>query len=401
MITVKDNKLIIEDLVVDDPDVVAMLSTVQGDDEWAVAEIKQDLVVRALRIGFMALQRAQTQVDLNAVRYQFDLFQQQVVYTLDDIFKEDNGKLVIALQQYLGEGGKLADLFDPQRKDSAISRIQAIFDDHFTGDGAKFAKMLDYTEENSPLRKLHSVFDQRFKDIEKQILEVQKQLAKEAGREEEYERGTIKGVDFEEYVKEVLDQSARIHRDSVTLIGTETEGGRSKKGDVLIEVFPDDIGGRTGIFILVETKRQKSKAVTGKTGILQEIEDAMSTRNARYGMAVFSDDACPREVGKLRAYPGNRLICSIDLDGNDAFVLEAAYQIARTELCWQLRQDFGEIDRAQVTDGLNRINEKLRQFQGLKQKATELGKISTSIRDQLDEIELSILSELKSIAQQI
>ncbi|MDX1613238.1 MAG: hypothetical protein R3300_02945 [Candidatus Promineifilaceae bacterium] len=401
MVAVHKDKVVLEELIIDDPDVVRIVSSIEGDDERADTEARSDFVIRALKIGALALERTQTRVDVDVVRNEFETFNQQVEQALNEIFKEDNGRLAMVLQEYLGEGGKLQDLFDPQRKDSAIARIQQIFDEHFSGNGAKFVKMLDYTEESSPLRKLQQAFDNRFEELNKQLVELQKQLAKEEGREEEYALGTRKGVDFESIVKDILDRPARVYRDAVTHVGLEAEASGSKTGDLLINISPDDTGGREDIRIVVETKRQRNMGIGGKTGILQELERAMKARRAQYGLAVFSEDACPAEVGRLRSYPGNRIVCSVDPTGEDGFILEAGYQIARTELCWQLRQDHGDIDRATVEDGLARAKEKLGQFQGLKAKATELGKLSSSIRAQLDEIEQSVIAELNAIANQL
>jgi hypothetical protein len=162
MIRLTENKIVIEALTIEDPDIVSMVSTTQGDDERTLAEARKDLIIRAMKIGALALQRAQTRVDVEVVRTEFVTLQQQVTQALDEVFREDNGRMALALQKYLGEGGKLEDLFDPQRKESAISRIQAIFDDHFAGDGARFVKLLDYTEDVSPLRKLQKAFEEQF-----------------------------------------------------------------------------------------------------------------------------------------------------------------------------------------------------------------------------------------------
>jgi len=114
---------------------------------------------------------------------------------------------------------------------------------------------------------------------------------------------------------------------------------------------------------------------------LAMMEQAMASRNAQSAVAVFSEDACPCSIGRLRAYPKNRIICSIAPDGNDPIALEVAYRLARTELCWQLRHDSRGIDQAGVAEAVEIASERLEQFKGLKQNMTRLINTARSIRD--------------------
>lgn len=137
--------------------------------------------------------------------------------------------------------------------------------------------------------------------------------------------------------------------------------------------------------------------MTGKTGILEEMRQAAVARGARFSIGVFSDDACPSGVGPIRAYPENRVICSVSPDGSQSLPLEVAYGLARSEVCWQLRHDGHGIDRARVKEAVRHASEKLSQFTRLKQNMTKLVKTAEEIRDQLDDIERDIRSTLDGI----
>jgi hypothetical protein len=348
MITVETNQVKITDWIVADQDVVAFFTEIDAENDEALQQEYGELLLRALKIGVVALQRARTRVDLDVIRREFDSWQTQVQDALNDVFKEDKGALALALSKYLGEGGKLADLFDPERKGSAIGRIQAIFDDHFDGDKAKFARLLDYTETGSPLEKLHKALEKKFDDVDTKLAGLGEQLAGEEARLKEREKAPGKGFDFEGLLLPILDQACAPFHDNVDHIGAVATVGRSKKGDLLVELNPADTDGRCAR-IVIEAKRE-SRALTGKTGILQEMEAAMVNRNAQYAIAVFSDDTCPKNAGRLRAYPNNRLICSIAPDGSDSLALEIAYQLARTQLCWQLRHEGRGLDQARIAE---------------------------------------------------
>lgn len=399
MIAVRTNQLAITDLLITDSDIVRFFADIQAEDEEALQREHKELLVRALKIGVVALQRAQTRVDLDVIRREFDAWKIQVQDCLDDIFREDQGKLALALSSYLGEGGKLEDLFDPGRRESAIGRIQAIFDEHFEGDGAKFARLLDCSEPGSPLGKLQDVLEKRFKAVDERLTSLREQLAGKEARKEERELAPAKGFDFEDLLHLILDQAAKPLRDTVALVSTQTTDGRAKKGDLLIEVSEAATDGQEAC-ILIEAKRE-SKSIEGKTGILQEMEQAMANRQAQFAIAVFSDDVCPNSVGRLRAYPKNRIICSIAPDGSDSLALEVAYQLARTELCWQLRHEGRGIDQTRVAEAIRHASEKLGQFKGLKQNATNLITTAEGIRQQLDDVEREIRSSLNDILAEL
>lgn len=399
MIEVDTNRLVITDLSIFDSDVVRFFADIQAEDEKALQDKYKRLLTRALKIGIVALQRAQTRVDLDLIRREFDAWKIEVEDCLDEIFREDQGKLALALSNYLGEGGKLEDLFDPDRRESAIGRIQAIFDAHFEGDGAKFARLLDCTEPDSPIRKLRDALEKRFKEVEVQLKSLEKQLAARQARKEERELAPGKGFDFEDLLHPILSEAAKPFRDTVVAVGTEPTAGRAKKGDLLIEVSEAGVDGDTPR-ILIEAKRE-SKPVGGKTGILREMEQAMADRQAGFAIGVFSDDACPDSVGRLRAYPNNRIICSIAPDGSDSLALEVAYQLARAELCWQLRHQGRGIDEARVAESIRHASEKLGQFKGLKQNATSLITTAESMRGQLDDVEREIRCSLNDVLAEL
>lgn len=395
MITLRRNQILVTDWVITDPDIVAFLADVEPDDDELLQLEYEALLLRALKIGVVALERAETQVNLDVIRREFDAWQIQVQDCMDSVFREDQGKLAVALGHYLGDGGKLDDLFDPAQKDSAIGRIQSILDEHFGGDGAKFSRLLDCTEAGSPLAKLRDVWDRDLNRITIQLSALELRLAEKEATLKEREKSPRKGFDFEEDLQLMLNRLAKPFGDSVTDVSTTATLGRSKKGDFLVQVNNSDTGGQDA-FIVIEAKR-RGKAVTGRTGILQEMEDAMASRKAQFAIAVFTDDVCPGEVGQLRAYPNNRILCSIDPSDGDSLPLEVAYKLARTELCWQLRRGDTGIDRAKVTEVVKYAQEKLAQFSGLKKNATSLVNTATNLRVQLDDIERSIGSALKDI----
>jgi hypothetical protein len=373
MITIANGKLQVNNVIIDDRDIVQFFSEIKADDDVDIETVYIEVLVRALKIGTVAIQRAQTQVDIDVIRREFEQLHQQVEITLDAIFSKDGGKLDTALTGYLGKDGKLHNLLE----------------DTITGENSNFAHMLDYTDGQSPLKKLYDAIEKKFKIVDDRIIEVQRQLAEQKGRNLERDRGTQQGFEFEIVLEQILDDLSKPYKDIVSLVGTEIAGGHSKKGDLLIEINKNDTDGKKAS-ILIEAKREASKPIRGRTGILTEITNAKITRQADFAIAVFSEDACPAEVGQLRDYGGNRLVCSIPADGRNPLALEIAYLLARTELCWQMRHVSGGFNRVKVKQVLIDIKDKLKNIQSIKSKATTLLITAGEIRSELDNMEKEI-----------
>lgn len=384
MINLNKGKLWLEQVVIEDSDVIKFFTSIKADEGEEIESLYQDYLLRALKIGVMAIQRSQTQVDIDAIRHEFDELHQQMDRSLDAIFNKDRGDLITSMVKYLGEDGKMSRLLE----------------DTLTGDGSQFSRLLDYTEQQSPLKKLHETLEKKFKEIEDRVIEVQKQITGEQRAEEEAERGTRQGVEFEVILGNILDDQSRPFNDVVSSVGLRAEDGGSKKGDLLIEVNPQDTDGKKAV-ILVEAKRNAGKTIGGKNGILAEIDCAKLARQADFAIAVYSEDACPAEVGGLRDYGNNRVICSIPSDGSEHLALDLAYRLARIEVCWQMRHASGGIDRVQVSGAMKMIQEKLKNFTGIKQKASNMKSMAEGLRTELDVLEQDIKKYVDQVLREL
>ena len=111
--------------------------------------------------------------------------------------------------------------------------------------------------------------------------------------------------------------------------------------------------------------------------------ESMIRRKAQFAIGVYSDDV-PPTVGKFRAYPNNRILCSVGNDGTETLALEVAYRLARTELCWQIQHSTDGVNQAKVEEAVKYAQEKVfKKFQGIKTKATDLKTLADEIRKEL------------------
>ena len=99
------------------------------------------LAARAIRIGLIALQDAGASLDVDLVRREFEAMMRQaealndrVAAQVDEIlranFADGEGRLPRTLEAFLGDRGELRtftrDLFDGERRDSAIGRMRLL-----------------------------------------------------------------------------------------------------------------------------------------------------------------------------------------------------------------------------------------------------------------------------------
>ena len=150
-------------------------------------EERGEMVERALRVGLMALQSASGSIDVDHVRRAFEGFERElqesqkraaleVEALLRKTFAKDGGEMPATLEHFLGDKGELArftqELFDENRRDSALGRIRTILDRYFDGDASMLAQLLDPTREASPLRAFRTEISERFDGVIARIVEL-------------------------------------------------------------------------------------------------------------------------------------------------------------------------------------------------------------------------------------
>jgi hypothetical protein len=143
------------------------------------------------------------------------------------------------------------------------------------------------------------------------------------------DRLAAKGLAYEDQVHPVLEAAFAGHGDMVEATGgTPGADGKNKKGDFVVTLNPESIGGRDRR-VVIEAKDQPSQKLAGKAGALTYLTQAMENRAADAGVLVCST-AVPALVGhRLRVYAGNRILVRYDKAEGDTLALEVACQLAR------------------------------------------------------------------------
>lgn len=267
------------------------------------------------------------------------------------------GRLVGRLQEMLGPGGMLEE------------RLTSALDPHADGSG---------------LFRLHESIDRRF-------TELRELLAEQRGRETEAERGTAKGLDFEDALDDRLRAAAR-HLGAVVEWTGRTPGELGTDAVVGDYVVTLPSGSR----IVVEAKNTSRIGLTGEGGILAELDRAMTNRGADVAICVSARDAFPREVGPFGVY-GNRLLVVDDGEGTMAWVAlrwAAAAVIAAGD-------GPSRIDPAAVADRLQRIRQMGQLFSSNRRSLTEIVGSVEKVRSSLDAMRTELVGLVDELTSEL
>jgi len=352
-------------------------------------EARTDFVERALHVGYVVLQVMETETRVDYVRLEFDRMRNEVDSELEKIFSE-KGSLLMALNQFLGKDGEL----------------KRVLDDHFGEKGSVIYKILNPDDESTPLGKFRkqlqqeldadrdgTAFNKLKKDMDDGFEKVLIALGAAEAAEEEREKGTAKGGDFEDHVYTVLDLIARDFEDTVEFVGDD-DGPLGRVGDVLVRINPRDTG-NVERNIVVEAKNA-SITLSGKKSFLKELDRAKENRGSHYAIGAVNESRVPAAIGSFRRYDGEKIVCSVPVD-DDPLALEIAYKVARAELVLSVMREEVRLDPSKLKDKVMEIQGQLDVMRAVKSALTgaagkiedakgDLKKMETSIREIIGEI---------------
>lgn len=269
-----------------------------------------------------------------------------------------SGKLVAAITEMLGPGGLLA---------------------------TRLEEALDSSEAERGLGRIVETLERRFQEMRDLVIGTQQ-------RDEEALRGTAKGRDFEDVVEQILRSEARVLGGCVverTSSNGGTLGSRSKVGDVVVTL-------ESGINIAVEVKNAARIALSGPSGILTELDQAMDNRNADWGICVSRNEAYPAEVGSFNVY-GNRILV---VDSGDGTLTGVALRWAAAA-AGASASGLDQIDTTRILERLDRIRDLSKHFSRSKKALTTAQNGLDSVREDLDVMRSSLVDLADDIAREL
>jgi len=393
-VIVAADRVLIEDLTLVDAGLAAFLRSHEE------AE-RASLAARALRIGLIALQAAGPSLDTDLVRREFETLVQRteslherVAAQVDELlrqnFADGEGRLPRTLEAFLGDRGSLRtftrELFDEERRDSAIGRMRGLLGSYFDGDASRLAQLLDPTRLGSPLHQFRTEIGRGFEQLNERLTAIE---AAAAARASERARSAAKGADFEVLVEEMLSQALR-GADHLVERTADAAGDvlRSRKGDFVITLDPATVRGAT-LRIVVECK---DRVISGRA-MREEMEEARRNRDAAVGLVVFSTAHAPTGIAPFDVRMGD-VYCVIDPEAPAPETLDAALRLARLLALATVRETSHDLDSGAIREALSRVSAELDAVRALKTRLATIGTAAKSVSAGLDQLRDGVLARI-------
>ncbi|MDJ0923836.1 MAG: hypothetical protein QNJ77_04670 [Acidimicrobiia bacterium] len=262
---------------------------------------------------------------------------------------------------------------DPDRSDSHVAKLVAAIEELLGPEGLlaqRLTEAFDSSETDRGLGRVMETVERRFQEMRDLVVGAQ-------SKAEEAARGTAKGVDFEDVVEGLLRTEARALGGCVVertgLLGGRL-GPQTKVGDFVVAL-------QDGTRIVIEAKNVGRLSLTGSTGILGELDEAMLNRDASWGICISRNDAFPAEVGSFALY-GKRILV---VDPGDGTLLRVALRWAAAAASKEAEPD-DKVDTAAAFERLARLRDLAQHFSRSKKALTTAQQGLDGVRDDLDSL---------------
>ena len=270
---------------------------------------------------------------------------------------------------------------------------------------AHVGTQVDFVEKKFMLiqTKLEKQLDEQFGDhgnlIKDSMAEMLRQLGLDIGISQavkvEHQKGTQKGVEFEEYCEVIISEIAKHHNDRLESTGTTTglvEG--SKKGDHVYTV--KDSGKKIVLEMKDYTKPQSTPALE------RYMNEAIENRGAEYGIVISKrKNGFSKDVGLFQEY-GNKLFVALTTEETDN--VELQNELLVIALRWarlRLKQKSGTIDSSLIIEKIENVQRSMKKFSTIKTKCTSIKGTADEISEDLDELREIINADLLEVSNSL
>jgi hypothetical protein len=266
-----DNQcMIISGLTVIDEDIISFFKDFKEPSEL------REKFEKVLKMGVVATKTVEIAEKMDYVEKEFNKLDTKFVGSLNSMLED----LATKSEMMFGDNGKFSTLLE----------------EHFGKDGEVVKNIFDPYKEGTPLYNLR-------KEFRTEIEGMKQQLGIIKGIEQLKQKTTVKGLDFEKYCEDILNDIVKINGDS--LEKTSTKPGkllRSKKGDFVVN-FGNDVEKKL-VIELKDVDKQLSV-----TEIQEELEEAKQNRNADFAIFVVKNvELVPKCTGYFQEYNGHNLL---------------------------------------------------------------------------------------------
>ncbi|MGH8992748.1 MAG: hypothetical protein ACRDZ7_14670 [Acidimicrobiia bacterium] len=339
---------------------------------------------RMLSIGAAAMLSAGLQLDTEVVERRFDALNagfdtaiKGAFASIEGLLDDEDGTIACALEDVKQEIASVINAtFDPARTTSVMARLDEAVEGAQNRLVAEIQRQLspdvDGSMLNRTVRDITTCVQASIQGVLVQVRDIQDKLEHARGSAAEAEKGTQKGVAFEDRLQPLIGRLASLHGDLCERNSTERGVRARKAGDFTITLNTAANGGVQACFV-IEAKDSPSLS---KRAVVNELRADMDNRDARAGVLVFAhQDQTPDKL--IFQTMGDMAIVACE-DG-DSMALELAYQWARWVTCREL--DPAGADWARIQKAIDQASRALEVHKTIKGNHTAAKKsIDDAIR---------------------
>ncbi len=404
-VSVRNGRLAIDSLVVDDP--CAVRQATERDDPAR-------FVVEAIEIGARVLDREQAATDTDFVKLEFERAARELKQEFTDRAKKVADRLDEKVEEAFGaESGQVAKVlarhFGDESSAAVQHRVKAVLDEVAKTMREDMRKQLTSDTEDNPIVAIQRASLKVIRDstaaqnetlgamagklealkLEIADLRAEKQRLEDVSAAES--RGTAKGRTYEEAVFEALDAIATSRGDGCQALG-DLRGDEGRKGDVLVSV--DACAGPPRAHVVFEAKDVRTLS---RPKALDYLDRSRVNRGADYAVLVMpSEDHLPARSNPLREINGDKLLVTYDPEDGSTLALEVAYSLARARVLMARDAD-GGLDSAAVRAEVERAVGELEDTRRIKQQLTHAQNGVAGAREVLEAMEAGVKAHLSAI----
>ena len=400
-------RLIVDNLVVDDPAAAELVRS-----RAEAGEDPARVVADAIEIGARVLDRERAGATVEVLRADLEkasreveqrlsLTSEQVVTELrtrlEEAFGPDQGHVTRVLHRHFGADSSAA----------VQHQVRAAVGELLTDSRERLFKQFSSAEESNPLAAFQRAAvaairqssdqqhasrretNQRLAALQLEVAKLQAEKEKALEVAAEHERSTAKGRPYEEAVFEAIDAIAAAQGDDCDAVG-DLPGVGGRKGDVLVAI--DGCSGAARGRIVFEAKNSRA----AKKVALAELDEAMATRDAAYGVWVVpSEDQLPARTQPLREVNGDKLFVVYDPD-EGRLALQVAYSLARARVL-MARGSAEGLDASALRAEVERAVGALEEGRRIRQQLTHAANGVDAAREILDGMERRVKVHLAQV----
>ena len=256
---------------------------------------------------------------------------------------------------------------------------------------------IDYIQNkiNVIQKKIDEQFGEQGQALLTAIQELKEDLGISKAVDAEHQKGTQKGVEFEEYCGNFISDIAKGYGDKLEATGG-TAGliAGNKKGDHVYTI--ED----TGKKIVLEMKDYSRPQSMPK--LESYMDEAIQNRGAGYGIVVSKrKSGFPQHVGIFQEF-GNKLFVALTTEeSEDAELQNELLTIALRWARLRLKQKSGTVDSGLIIQKIESIERNMGEFSNIKRKCTSINTLTDDIKKDLDDLQNLIKADLDAVSKSL